>query len=70
MFGVNQMQSTIREHRDGGHAGGVFSRYNLVKVTGCLTLFTGVTDSGLKHVTVSTKEQFLLLVTKFKLLLV
>ena len=27
-----QMQSTVREHRDGGHAGGVFSRYNIVKV--------------------------------------
>lgn len=26
------MQSTIREHRDGGHAGGVFNRYALVKV--------------------------------------
>lgn len=36
MFGVDQMQSTIREHRDGGHAGGVFNRYNLVKVTCCL----------------------------------
>lgn len=27
-----QMQSTIREHRDGGNAGGVFSRYNIIKV--------------------------------------
>ncbi|XP_039990473.1 poly [ADP-ribose] polymerase tankyrase-2-like isoform X5 [Xiphias gladius] len=27
-----EMQSTIREHRDGGHAGGVFNRYNLVKI--------------------------------------
>ncbi|XP_076154617.1 poly [ADP-ribose] polymerase tankyrase-2-like isoform X3 [Alosa pseudoharengus] len=27
-----EMQSTIREHRDGGHAGGVFSRYNIVKI--------------------------------------
>ncbi|XP_016145488.1 tankyrase-2-like [Sinocyclocheilus grahami] len=26
-----EMQSTIREHRDGGHAGGVFNRYNIVK---------------------------------------
>lgn len=26
------MQSTIREHRDGGNAGGVFSRYNIIKV--------------------------------------
>ena len=28
----NMMQSTIREHRDQGHAGGVFSRYNIVKI--------------------------------------
>ncbi|XP_036428039.1 poly [ADP-ribose] polymerase tankyrase-2 isoform X2 [Colossoma macropomum] len=27
-----EMQSTIREHRDGGHAGGVFSRYNILKI--------------------------------------
>ncbi|KAL2078216.1 hypothetical protein ACEWY4_025901 [Coilia grayii] len=27
-----EMQSTIREHRDGGHAGGVFSRYKIVKI--------------------------------------
>lgn len=28
-----QLQSTIREHRDGGNAGGVFSQYNIIKVT-------------------------------------
>ena len=28
-----QLQSTIREHRDGGNAGGVFSRYNILKVS-------------------------------------
>ncbi|KAK7123067.1 hypothetical protein R3I94_019998 [Phoxinus phoxinus] len=27
-----EMQSTIREHRDGGHAGGIFNRYNIVKI--------------------------------------
>ncbi|XP_043110250.1 LOW QUALITY PROTEIN: poly [ADP-ribose] polymerase tankyrase-2-like [Puntigrus tetrazona] len=27
-----EMRSTIREHRDGGHAGGVFNRYNIVKI--------------------------------------
>ncbi|CAF88686.1 unnamed protein product, partial [Tetraodon nigroviridis] len=27
-----QLQSTIREHRDGGNAGGVFSRYNIIKI--------------------------------------
>ncbi|KAG5281050.1 hypothetical protein AALO_G00066890 [Alosa alosa] len=27
-----EMQSTIREHRDGGNAGGVFSRYNILKI--------------------------------------
>lgn len=28
-----EMQSTIREHRDNGHSGGVFSRYNIVRVS-------------------------------------
>ncbi|XP_072522853.1 poly [ADP-ribose] polymerase tankyrase-2-like isoform X2 [Salminus brasiliensis] len=27
-----EMQRTIREHRDGGHAGGIFNRYNIVKI--------------------------------------
>ncbi|XP_066509234.1 poly [ADP-ribose] polymerase tankyrase-1-like isoform X2 [Hoplias malabaricus] len=27
-----EMQSTIREHRDGGNAGGVFNRYNVIKI--------------------------------------
>jgi len=27
-----EMQSTIREHRDQGHAGGIFSSYNLIKI--------------------------------------
>ena len=27
-----EMQSTIREHRDQGHAGGLFSRYKIVKI--------------------------------------
>ncbi|KAG1954633.1 poly [ADP-ribose] polymerase tankyrase-2-like isoform X1 [Pimephales promelas] len=27
-----EMQSTIREHRDGGHAGGIFNRYNIAKI--------------------------------------
>uniref|UniRef100_A0A8C1DF13 Tankyrase, TRF1-interacting ankyrin-related ADP-ribose polymerase b n=2 Tax=Cyprinus carpio TaxID=7962 RepID=A0A8C1DF13_CYPCA len=27
-----EMQSTIREHRDGGNAGGVFNRYNILKI--------------------------------------
>uniref|UniRef100_A0A8C2QA09 Poly [ADP-ribose] polymerase n=1 Tax=Cyprinus carpio TaxID=7962 RepID=A0A8C2QA09_CYPCA len=26
-----EMQSTIREHRDGGHAGGVFNRYSIIQ---------------------------------------
>ncbi|XP_031416703.1 poly [ADP-ribose] polymerase tankyrase-2 isoform X2 [Clupea harengus] len=29
---VDEMQSTITEHRDGGHAGGVFNRYTIVKI--------------------------------------
>ncbi|XP_059386139.1 poly [ADP-ribose] polymerase tankyrase-2-like [Carassius carassius] len=27
-----EMQCTIREHRDGGHAGGVFNRYSIMKI--------------------------------------
>lgn len=27
-----EMQNTIREHKDNGHAGGVFARYNVIKV--------------------------------------
>lgn len=32
-----EMQSTIRQHRDNGHSGGIFSRYNIVRV--CLLRF-------------------------------
>jgi tankyrase len=28
-----EMQSTIREHRDNGHSGGIFCRYNKVRVS-------------------------------------
>ncbi|XP_078717480.1 poly [ADP-ribose] polymerase tankyrase-2-like isoform X1 [Lampetra fluviatilis] len=28
----DEMQSTIREHKDGGQAGGVFNRYNVIKI--------------------------------------
>ena len=28
-----EMQNTIREHKDNGHAGGVFARYNVLKVS-------------------------------------
>ena len=27
-----EMQSTVREHRDQGHAGGIFSSYNIIKI--------------------------------------
>ncbi|XP_070541191.1 poly [ADP-ribose] polymerase tankyrase-2-like [Ptychodera flava] len=27
-----EMQNTVREHKDNGHAGGVFNRYNIIKV--------------------------------------
>uniref|UniRef100_UPI00398EBF96 poly [ADP-ribose] polymerase tankyrase-2 isoform X2 n=1 Tax=Pristiophorus japonicus TaxID=55135 RepID=UPI00398EBF96 len=27
-----EMQSTVREHRDGGHAGGLFNKYNFLKI--------------------------------------
>ena len=29
---LKELQSTIREHRDQGHAGGIFSRYNIIKI--------------------------------------
>ena len=29
---IEEMQNSIREHRDSGHAGGIFSRYNIIKV--------------------------------------
>ncbi len=32
LFLYQQMQSTIREHRDNGQAGGIFSRYNIIKI--------------------------------------
>lgn len=28
-----EMQNSVREHRDNGHAGGIFSRYNIVRVS-------------------------------------
>lgn len=34
-----EMQSTIREHRDNGHSGGIFSRYNIVRVNIFTMLF-------------------------------
>lgn len=33
-----EMQNSIREHRDNGHAGGIFSRYNIVRVCGTISL--------------------------------
>lgn len=33
LFCFLQMQSTIREHRDGGNAGGIFNRYNVIRVS-------------------------------------
>lgn len=28
----DEMQNTVREHRDNGHSGGIFTRYNIVRV--------------------------------------
>lgn len=28
----DEMQNTIREHKDNGHSGGVFSRYTVIRV--------------------------------------
>ena len=33
-----EMQTTIREHRDGGVAGGIFKSYNIIKVSGKLQI--------------------------------
>lgn len=27
-----EMQGTVREHRDNGHSGGIFTRYNIIRV--------------------------------------
>jgi tankyrase len=35
-----EMQSTIREHRDNGHSGGIFCRYNIVRVSVVEKYFT------------------------------
>lgn len=35
-----EMQATIREHRDNGQAGGYFNRYNIIRVS-FLLFFTG-----------------------------
>lgn len=32
-----EMQATIREHRDNGHSGGIFSRYNIIRV--CIVVY-------------------------------
>ena len=37
---VEEMQSTIREHKDCGSAGGVFKTYNIIKVSLHLTLLS------------------------------
>lgn len=37
-----EMQNGIREHRDNGHAGGIFSRYNIVRVRTLLLLSTTI----------------------------
>jgi tankyrase len=29
----DEMQNTIREHKDNGHSGGHFARYNIIRVS-------------------------------------
>uniref|UniRef100_A0A8D8SAP2 Poly [ADP-ribose] polymerase n=1 Tax=Cacopsylla melanoneura TaxID=428564 RepID=A0A8D8SAP2_9HEMI len=29
---AEEMQATVREHRDNGHSGGIFSRYNIIRI--------------------------------------
>ena len=44
---VDEMQGTIREHRDGGAAGGIFKTYNILKVM----LLTPPFEPGQEHIT-------------------
>lgn len=34
-----EMQGTVREHRDNGTSGGIFTRYNIVRVSGIFLFF-------------------------------
>ena len=40
-----EMQSTIREHRDNGHSGGIFSRYNIVRVSVAINSLNCISQS-------------------------
>jgi hypothetical protein len=51
-----EMQSTIREHRDNGHSGGIFCRYNIVRVS---------VVKKVLHETKKSKTQYLTL-TRFR----
>lgn len=35
-----ELQSTIREHRDNGQSGGIFNRYNIVRVSVSFIIFS------------------------------
>lgn len=50
-----EMQATIREHRDNGHAGGIFAKYNVVKVTMCSDMYS--LDKIVTRETTLYKEQ-------------
>lgn len=43
-----EMQSTIREHRDNGHSGGIFARYNIVRVSQVLVVLAFHFDKMIK----------------------
>ncbi|XP_044260060.1 poly [ADP-ribose] polymerase tankyrase [Tribolium madens] len=43
-----EMQNSIREHRDNGHAGGVFNRYNIVRVIKCFIIMLATVIVKLK----------------------
>lgn len=34
-----EMQNSVREHRDNGHAGGIFSRYNIIRVSRLIVFY-------------------------------
>lgn len=50
-----EMQNSIREHRDNGHAGGVFVRYNIIRVSASV-LFILLNITTIKQKLADTKS--------------
>ena len=55
---VDEMQGTIREHRDGGAAGGIFKTYNILKVKLQLYSVYSSTDIQYSYVPVKVFDRF------------